>query len=172
MAIGIWAKIIHHLRNLIHLGDNLVTKFPYSSRRQAADKPLLKINILTEICHLTNQRRSIKQTSFFQSSEFSFQLMSDVMQEVIGLLIGYNGFFFFYYYPLIAIIALDLWNITLNWNKRTWWRGRRADSGWRVGEQANAPKGQLRPQAARAQGVLGERGFPSPQPIFHYSSGP
>ena len=94
------------------------------------------------------------------------------MQEVIGLLIGYNGFFFFYYYPLIAIIALDLRNITLNWNNRTWWRGRRADSGWRGGEQADAPKGQLRPHTARDQGMLGERGFPSPQPIFHYSSGP
>ena len=48
--------------NPSYLGDNLVTKFPYGSRRQAADKPLLKINILTEICLLTNQRRSIKQT--------------------------------------------------------------------------------------------------------------
>ena len=89
------------------------------------------------------------------------------MQEVIGLLIGYNGFFFFYYYPLIAIIALDLRNITLNWNNRTWWRGRRADSGWRGGEQADAPKGQLRPQAARAHaGGAGRGGVSLPQPIF------
>ena len=64
-------------------------------------------------------------------------------------------------------------NITLNnWNSRTWWRGRRADGGWRGVEQADAPKGQLllRPPGPM-QGVLGEGGFPSPNPFFYYSSG-
>ena len=62
-------------------------------------------------------------------------------------------------------IALDMRNITLNnWNNRTWWKGRRADSGWRGGEQADAPKG---PQAARAHaGGAGRGGVSLPQPIF------